>query len=153
MHAKISATPPTAAGPQVVVYFDDDCGFCVRCCRWAAHADRRQRLLFLGAGDAARHLHDLSGYDLDASIVAVDSATGRKAIRSRAAAMILRALPPPWSWLRWLGVPPFTVISDRIYDHVARHRRRLSRALGEPECAVPAHAPQAGGPETEKPCA
>lgn len=148
-------TSRPGGGPQVVVYFDDDCGFCIRCCRWAAHADRAQRLLFIGAGDTARHLHDLTGFDLDASMVAVEGATGRKAVRSRAAALILRALPAPYRWLSWVGMPPFAALSDRIYDRVARHRRQLSRILGTPECPVPAGRPARPrpDPETQKPCA
>jgi len=153
-----ATTSPPGSGPRIVVYFDDDCGFCIRCCRWASRADRAQRVLFIGARDTARHLHDLTGFDLDASMVAVDSVTGRKAVRARAVALILRALPAPYRWACWVGMPPFTLLSDRVYDRVARNRRRLSRVLRAQECAVPVPlprrtAPPAPGPETQKPCA
>lgn len=142
---------PALAGPRLFVYFDDDCGFCARCCRMLERADRRHALTFIGAHDVMQHRHDLSGFDLEKSIVAIEAASGRAAVRARAAAMILRVLPRPYSWLRWVGVPPFTAVSDRVYDLVARHRGRLSRALGEPECVAPLR--RDATTETQKPCA
>jgi len=151
-HDASANTAGAAGSRRVIVYFDDECGFCTRCCRVLARADRARNLTFIGAREVARHCHNLSAFDLDRSIVAIDATSGHAAVRSRAAALILRVLPPPYCWLRWIGMGPFVGISDRVYDLVARHRRHLSRALGESECVVPSGTglPPAA-PETQKP--
>ena len=57
---------------------------------------------------------------------------GRCRTRSDAIVTILSLLPRPWSSLAWMRLVPRPV-RDRVYDLVARHRRRW---FGRPEACL-----------------
>jgi predicted DCC family thiol-disulfide oxidoreductase YuxK len=119
-----------------VVYYDDACGFCLRCCELLALADGAGRLRFVGASDRGARAHPISDAELVTTAVVVDAATGVSYRRARAAAAVARALPLPYQGLRLLAWPGIGWIADRVYDLVARNRHRLSRAIGVEACAV-----------------
>jgi predicted DCC family thiol-disulfide oxidoreductase YuxK len=133
-----SAVTRLLRGPAraAVVYYDDACGFCRRCCELLALADGAGRLRFVGASDGGARLHPISDAELGTTAVVVDAATGVSYRRGRAAAAVARALPLPYQGLRLLALPGIGWIADRVYDLVARNRHRLSRAIGVEACAV-----------------
>ena len=125
------------------VYYDDSCGFCFRCCQWAALADNAGRLWFTGASDRAAHLHSIPASDLETSVVVVDAVSGTLLRRARAVAVVLRALPAPYHPLRVIAWPGVIWFADRAYDLVARNRHRISQWMGAPACGVDGHRPNA----------
>jgi len=82
--------------------------------------EAREALRRIGAGAPA----------LDTVMVIAGGATApRLLVRSDAALFVLSRLPAPWRWLALARALP-RPLRDRVYDLVARHRRRLFPAPG-----------------------
>ena len=112
----------TSPSSRIVVY-DDQCRFCSASARFAARADTRGRLRFVGSS-ARGELH-ACGVDLEAGrpgSLLVQTAEGDLLSESRAVAAVIEAVPlvgrPLAALLR--GARP---IADPVYRFIARHRR------------------------------
>jgi predicted DCC family thiol-disulfide oxidoreductase YuxK len=133
---------------DVVVVFDDDCGFCRwsvdRLLRWDRHG--RIRLVTLRSAEADRLLVWMPDERRYASWHLVMS-DGRVVSGGRAVAPLLRRLPG--------GAPLAAIASampgptDAAYRLVARNRTRLGELLGEQRCAV--HLPETSGGSSDEP--
>lgn len=123
-----------------LVLYDGDCGLCSRANRFILDRDRHARFRFAPLqGPLARTLLQRHGRDasaLDTVYVVKEHDTPREALltRSTAALYVLRRLGGPWllSWPLALIPRP---LRDRIYDLVARRRRRWFG--GAESCPLP----------------
>jgi len=126
----------------VTLVYDDACGFCTRVCRIVKLADGEGRVRFVGAS-ARSALAPAVPAELAAASAVVVDAGGAPATRAAAAARLAGALPWPWRAAAVLGAPGLRLISDRVYDLVARHRARISTWCGDVACDAP--PPAVGG--------
>lgn len=121
---------------RATLFYDADCGFCLRTVEALLRLDRRRALqsepIQSALGD--RLLGDLSDSERYGSWHLVE-ASGRRTSAGAAAAPLLRLLPA----LAWLApvVEAFPGAVDAAYRLVARNRGRLSRALGTDRCTPP----------------
>ena len=127
---------------SAILLFDGTCGFCARSVQFVLdHERHRQTLRFAGLQSALalelRRRHP----ELDAidSVIWWEPGTTPHDesifVRSAAVLRVLRYLGGRWSALATpLSLTP-RVIRDRLYDWVARHRKRLIRQ--SPSCLVP----------------
>jgi len=128
----VSGAPPT-------LLYDGDCAFCARSVQFVLAHDRRRRDLRFASRQGAAGSTVLARHPAAAatdSLVWVD-ATGaeeRALVKYRAVRAIARYLGGPWGALGALGGVVPTLVGDRIYDIVARHRHRLGG--GVPACVV-----------------
>lgn len=116
------STPDPAVHP--IVLFDGVCNLCHGAVRFLLEHDAGARLRFAPLqSDVGRTLLAQHGLDADAleTMVLVDADGAH--LRSDAALRIVRALGPPWSWLRVLAALP-RPLRDAGYDFVARKRYR-----------------------------
>jgi predicted DCC family thiol-disulfide oxidoreductase YuxK len=120
----------------VTVYYDDTCGFCYRCSQILAIADRANHVRFIGNTDRRAWKHDLKKEEVESSIVVFDNATQEKSSRATGSAGIFRALPLPFHVFRVIACPGLRVVSNAVYDWVARHRYRFSEWLGFKACGL-----------------
>jgi len=117
--------------PLIVVY-DADCGVCQASVGWLRNRDRRKRLRFVGNTEPLPT--GVSPEETERTVVVLEGA--RKWTRGAATARLLRELRG-WSLLgRALQVPGIAWLADRGYDRFARHRHRVSAALGLSSCPV-----------------
>jgi predicted DCC family thiol-disulfide oxidoreductase YuxK len=122
--------------PLTVVY-DADCGVCQASVDWARKRDHRGRLRFVG--NDATLPEGVSLEETERTVVVTDGA--RKWTRGAAMARVLRELGG-WSIVgRALRMPGIAWLADRGYDRFARHRHRVSAALGLSSCPVPRDPP------------
>ncbi len=125
-----------AAGAQVVLFYDGDCGLCHRCVAWASARDRHGRVRFAPLqGETYASLEVARPTDLS-TLVALD----RRGVHvlSGAVVSLLRAIGGIWSIagaaLR-LVPPP---LRDFGYRFVAR--RRLGWFGPADRCSLPGDA-------------
>lgn len=117
---------PSAAAP--VLYYDGLCGFCDAAVQFVLRHDRVRTLRFAPLqGEHARELRErhpwLHGID---SLVWSDDAAGSEhvLVRSDAVLRVARYLGFPWA-VASVGALLPRRWRDRLYDLVARHRRRV----------------------------
>ncbi len=118
---------------QVTAYFDAGCGVCFQLVRRWARFDRFHRVRFVSSAEAPA---EISPDVLAATILVVDAA-GRKFTRADAIAQIFRAFPVGWLWSLPLRLPGLRGLANWGYDLFARHRERISVALGLAACSLP----------------
>lgn len=126
-------------GESPILLYDGACGFCQASVQWVLRRDRRRTVRFAplqgAVGSAIRARHpELATAD---SVVWVEDPGGpaeRVAIKSAAAAEVLRYLGGGWGLLRMAWIAP-RALRDAVYDLVARHRHRLP--LGAEACLLP----------------
>jgi predicted DCC family thiol-disulfide oxidoreductase YuxK len=120
---------------RTTVLYDGGCGFC----RWSAERlrawDRRGRLRFVPI-QGAEGDELLVGVPAGARLASMHVVDRLGMVRSGGASLpaVLRELPGgrPVAWVAEQAPGP----TDRVYRTIARHRGRLSRALGRRACAV-----------------
>ena len=122
--------------PLIVVY-DADCGVCQATVDWARKRDRRHRLRFVG--NTGTLPAGVSPQETERTVVVLEG--GHKWTRGAAMARVLRELRG-WAILgRALRIPGIAWLADQGYDRFARHRHRVSSALGLSSCPVPRDPP------------
>jgi predicted DCC family thiol-disulfide oxidoreductase YuxK len=120
-------------GPMIVVY-DADCGVCQASVAWVRKRDRRGIFQFVG-NDAADLPPGVSREETEHTVIVLDR--GRKLVRAEAVARILREFRG-WSAIgALLRAPGVRRLASWGYDRFARHRHRVSAALGMRACAMP----------------
>jgi predicted DCC family thiol-disulfide oxidoreductase YuxK len=119
-----------------VIFFDGVCGLCDRWVQFVLPRDRGGKFKFapLQSALAARELPPRGGRPEDLNTVYVLTAGGALLRKSRAVLFVLRELGGIWAAVALLRVVP-AVITDRLYDLVARTRYRLFGRLDA--CRVP----------------
>ena len=158
---------------HLTVYFDAGCGVCFQIARIGARMDVFHRIHWVSSyevpEDAQRspsregsgtlsgppnsidsiNSIDLSQDLLSKTMVVVDDRTGKRAMRSRGFAWVLRALPLGIIWSLPLRIPGVRFLADPLYNAFAARRATVSTWLGYAACAVPARSrtPEAGSPE------
>lgn len=120
-----------------VLFYDGACGLCHRAVRALLRIDRRAHLRFapLG-GETFRALVPGAERDRlpDSLVLAIE---GRAPlVRSAAIRQALLTVGGPWRALASLAAILPRPLADRLYDAVARSRRRLFAAPGD-ACPVP----------------
>lgn len=116
-------------GTHLLLY-DGACGLCSRLVQFVILRDRREVFDFasLSSPAAAEHLAPFGSRaaDLDTMVVVANYRRGasKHLQKARAALFVLKALGWPWRAAAALTVVP-TVLLDRAYDVVARHRHRF----------------------------
>jgi predicted DCC family thiol-disulfide oxidoreductase YuxK len=106
----------------LIVQYDDTCGFCHRCAQLLVLADSAGNLRFTG--------------DAPSDSMIVRDEAGREFKKSAAAAEIFGALPIPFRIFRVTTLPGIRMLSDAVYDLVARNRYRISEWLGFDACGL-----------------
>jgi predicted DCC family thiol-disulfide oxidoreductase YuxK len=136
--------PDDRADAAHLVLYDGNCGFCAHTVQWILAADPAGRVRFAPlqgpTATALRARHPELPTDLD-SVVYVDRSHGDERVswRSDAVFRIARLLGR-WRWLELFAWLP-RAVTDLAYRPIARHRQRLSRAMGT--CPAPSPALQA----------
>lgn len=112
---------------QDLIVFDGACVFCSAFARFIARHDRERRFLFVTAqSEPGRALYARHGLDPDLMETNIVIVSGRAHMRLQAFAVAMGALGWPWMALRPLGWIP-RVVSDPLYDLIARNRYRFGR--------------------------
>lgn len=117
------------APDDVVVFYDADCGFCVRALRVLQRLDRGGVLRYedANAPDVIARYPQLAGADFTRAMYAFDGAqveAGFFAVRRA-----LRALPGLRPLAALLALPAVPWVGTRVYALVARNRRKLGCTL------------------------
>lgn len=129
------------------VYFDASCGICFQTMRVLARMDRFERLRFIPNSDGAKLPEGVTPELVERTIV-VEEAGGGLLYRAEAFAAIFRSLPGGALVAIPLSIPGLRTLADKIYDHVARNRQRISQSLGLAACGLPSTSlPAAAEPE------
>ncbi len=138
-----ASTTDRSPGPETVLYYDGSCGFCDATVKFVLRHEPVHMLRFAplqGTSAAAllrRHPH-LATID---SVIWVDSAnedtSERVFARSDAVLRIARYLGLPWSLLVVGRIVP-RALRDRLYDLIARHRKRVLRLPAACDIPTPA---------------
>jgi predicted DCC family thiol-disulfide oxidoreductase YuxK len=128
-----------AAPTRAVLFYDGGCGLCHLSVRALLALDRRGRLLFAPLeGGTFRELVPEAERAARPDSLVLRTADGRLLVRSAAVLESLRLLGGPARWLAAAARVVPRPLADRLYDRVARARRRLFRP---PSAACPAVAP------------
>lgn len=114
--------------PGSVLLFDGECGLCTRIVQLVLRADRKGTLRFASLQSGfARNLisrrPELRGVDSVAWLETRDDGEPSVLIRSAAVLRLARYLGFPWNLLGLARLIPRPA-RDRLYDWVARRRRR-----------------------------
>jgi predicted DCC family thiol-disulfide oxidoreductase YuxK len=121
----MSSAPQPELGQREIIFYDGNCGLCHALVRFTVLRDRAARFAFapLG-GETFRATPFASLADLPDSVV-VQTAAGKRLIRSAAVLHVLRSLGGGWrAPAALLGVLPRPLL-DWGYRVVARLRRKL----------------------------
>ena len=144
MTVRRGSVPDVAPGAPVNtgvrLFYDGDCGLCHLAVRLAARADRSGTVRFAPLeGETSRELiPEPERARLPDSLV-LREADGTLRVRSAAVVALLRHFGGPWQALAaTLDLLP-GALADRLYDAVARMRRRLFR---RPREACPSLPPR-----------
>jgi predicted DCC family thiol-disulfide oxidoreductase YuxK len=130
---------------QLVLLYDEDCGFC----RWSVtkilawDRGRRLRAAPLQGAEATRLLVDIDS-DLRMASAHVVSPNGLVYSGGAIAEPLLRTLPGGRPFAALARVMPRA--TEHTYRFVARHREQLGRYLGVERCSVPS-----GSSDRERP--
>ena len=116
----------TAGDPDAdldgVMVFDGTCRLCAKSVRAVLRMDRSGVVTFVSAQSPyGRILCAWAGVDPDDPSTFLFFAHGRPLAASDAVVAILRRMPWPWRWLRFIALVP-RPIRDRVYGVVARNR-------------------------------
>ncbi|WP_296584654.1 thiol-disulfide oxidoreductase DCC family protein [Xanthobacter sp.] len=112
---------------QDLIVFDGVCVVCSGFARFIARHDRARRFLFVTAqSEQGRALYARYGLDPDLMETNIVIVCGRAHVRMQAFAAAMGALGWPWAACVPLGWVP-RIISDPLYDLVARNRYRFGR--------------------------
>ncbi len=120
----------------VTCYYDDSCGICERACRAVQCCDAFGRITFIGNSDSSQFRHEISVPLTERTIIVIDNETGRQEIEARGAALVSRALTPPWHIFRLMALPGCVQVANVVYRLVARNRHRISAACGWGACGL-----------------
>lgn len=117
-----------------VLYYDGSCGFCDATVQFVLRHERLRTLRFATlqgahAAELLRHNKELATVD---SVIWLEG--DQQSVRSEAVLRIARYLGFPWSLLLVGRVIP-RALRDRLYDVVARHRKRIMRTPAA--CDIP----------------
>jgi len=122
----------------MVVVYDADCGVCQASVAWVKERDRR-RVFELVGNDVPDLPPGVSREETEHTMIVLDGA--RKLVRAEAVARILGELPGWAAAATVLRAPGIRRVANWAYDKFARHRHRISAALGMRACAVPGRKP------------
>lgn len=112
-------------GDPLIVLIDGDCALCDATAVWFARRNSAHRLIFAtNTGVVARVAGEPPGGDQGSVVVLLGS---RRLTRSSAALEMVKALGGAWPLLAMVAKAIPRGLRDRIYDEVARRRRRLNR--------------------------
>jgi len=117
----------------VIIVYDADCGVCQASVAWVRKRDRRGVFQFVG-NDVAELPAGISREETDHTMVLLDGA--RKLTRADGVAGILRELRGWWVLGAAFRTPGLRQLANFGYDLFARHRHRVSAALGMRACAI-----------------
>lgn len=114
------------------LFYDAGCGLCHHAVRFFLRHDPRGTLRFapLGGETFLRSVPPEVRRDLPDSLVVL-TPQGRTLVRAAAVAHLLHRLGGPWSLLGWAWGALPRAVSDRIYEALARNRRRWFRSPGD----------------------
>ena len=133
--ARVASGDPERSGGATHLFFDGTCGLCHGTVRLVLRADRRARVRFAPLeGPTFRSLVGSASSGLPDSLV-LRLPDGTLLTRSAAVVAVLRRLGGAWRLpAAVMGAVP-AGLADRLYDGVARVRRRLFR---RPDASCPA---------------
>jgi predicted DCC family thiol-disulfide oxidoreductase YuxK len=118
----------------VIVVYDADCGVCQASVAWVRRRDRNGVFQFVG-NDVEELPPGVSREETEHTMIVLDG--GRKLVRAEGVARVLRELPAWAPVAALLRAPGVRSLGNWGYDRFARHRHRISAALGMRACAVP----------------
>jgi predicted DCC family thiol-disulfide oxidoreductase YuxK len=107
------------------LFYDGGCGLCHRAVRFFASRDHAGTIRYapLGGETFRRALLPEVRAVLPDSLV-VRTAEGRVLVRAAAVSYLLHRLGGGWRLLGWMGDASPRALSDRLYEALARNRRR-----------------------------
>ena len=122
------------------IFFDGGCGLCHATVRLAARADRSGRFRYapLGGPTFQSQVAEPLRAALPESLI-VKTEDGRLLARSRAVLYIARRLGPWWRAVAAVAALAPAPLADRVYDLVARLRRRIFPPPPESCPVLPPH--------------
>jgi predicted DCC family thiol-disulfide oxidoreductase YuxK len=126
-------------GGSPLLLYDGSCGFCASTVQFVLRRDVRQKTLRFASlqGETAASIRRRHPQlDVVDSVVWLDDANDPSpCVRSAAALRVLSYLGGAWAAAAVVAGAIPAVVSDRVYDLVARHRHRLSG--NDPACVIP----------------
>jgi predicted DCC family thiol-disulfide oxidoreductase YuxK len=131
------------------IIYDADCGVCLLVARISKRLDLRHNLTFQGNDDLdelcraeggeikrSKMPEEVTFELVQQTVIAVDP-SGKVAIRSRAIAELIQALPLG-NLVAWvMRLPGIVGVLDKGYDFIAERRMDISVALGKEACGIP----------------
>jgi len=133
--------------PRLTIVFDQDCGVCQASVAWLKRRDINRAFLFVG-NRAPALPQGVPADETGETIFVVDEASGTIRTRADGIAWLLRTLPG-WRSIGWrmlgalIPIPGIRQLANLGYRIFAKHRHRVSAALGLSACDVP-DRPNAG---------
>ena len=124
--------------PQLICFFDSDCGICFQFARLLARLDVLERIELRSNQDHQALPAGVGPELVEHTIVAFGRGRARTYLRSEAIARLCLALPGGGLPFLVLRTPGLRALFERLYEQVARNRREISVALGFAACGVPA---------------
>ena len=115
---------------RLLVLYDGQCSFCVRCRRWLETQDTYVRLTFLAA--QSERAHELFGDDvpwLGEELVVV-SDRGEVWVGPAAFLMCLWATRHYREWSYRLSAPSLAPLAERFFSAISSRRSTIARLLG-----------------------
>ena len=126
---------PTLPLPEGdLILFDGTCVFCSGFAHFISKTDKAKRFSFVTGhsptGRALFETHNLDPDKMETNIVIV---SGKPYFKFRAFAAAMRAIGGPWVIFGLAAYLP-RILSDTLYDFVARNRYRIA---GKQACPIP----------------
>ncbi len=125
---------------RLTIIFDESCGICLACVTWLQRRDLRAQFEFIGnqANELPQSVDRAQAAD---TIYVVNQSTGTTRTRADAIAQLLRTLPGRRAAVfRVAGylmmLPVLRQFSNLCYRLIAKHRQRISTALGLTACEI-----------------
>ncbi len=120
---------------MLTVVYDADCGVCQASVAWLRKRDRRSALRYVG-NDTQPLPAGVTLGETGHTVVVLEE-DGRKYVRAEGVARVLRELRGYRALAALLTAPGLKALANLGYDQFARHRHRISAALGLRACAMP----------------
>lgn len=113
----------------VILHYDDDCGLCTHCVRWLQ--DRTTGVLITPMSDEL----------MVGNAVVLEAGDDDVLYGASAIAVVLSGCGQPWRVVgRFMRFPGVAVVAELVYRLIAKHRSRISSALGWGICELEPHA-------------
>ena len=129
-------SPGDGIGPGLQVFYDADCGFCVRTSRFLRRLDHRSHLELIPLHLAAETASDAPPVQVLVESIHVRDQHGQWSVGGAAMIRVASVLPMLRP-LAFVGsLPIIRAVVEPTYRLIAANRHRISRLVGDDACRI-----------------